>query len=154
MKKTIFLLIASAFLAVSCQESMKQLSDRVFELAEYQLVNMDKELTDTTFPKTTKYGQLVTSESKWWCAGFYPGSLWYTYLYTGNEEVKALAEKNTAKLYGESQRVRSHDIGFVPQDNSRYQRTPDPPVLDGGVSTFSSLFRSRQKHPCRRSSEP
>ena len=113
MKKTIFLLIASAFLAVSCQESMKQLSDRVFELAEYQLVNMDKELTDTTFPKTTKYGQLVTSESKWWCAGFYPGSLWYTYLYTGNEEVKALAEKNTAKLYGESQRVRSHDIGFV-----------------------------------------
>jgi hypothetical protein len=55
----------------------------------------------------------VTSETKWWCAGFYPGSLWYTYLYTGNEYVKALAEKNTAKLYGESQIVRSHDIGFV-----------------------------------------
>ena len=113
MKKTFFLLLASALLAVSCQESMKQLSDRVFELAEYQLVNMNKELTDTTLPKTTKYGQLVTSETKWWCAGFYPGSLWYTYLYTGNEDVKALAEKNTAKLYGESQIVRSHDIGFV-----------------------------------------
>ena len=54
MKKTFFLLLASALLAVSCQESMKQLSDRVFELAEYQLVNMDKELTETTLPKTTK----------------------------------------------------------------------------------------------------
>lgn len=113
MKKSFILLLASLVLAVSCQESMKQLSDRVFELAEYQLSNMDKQLTDTTLPKTTKYGQLVTSESKWWCAGFYPGSLWYTYLYTGNEEIKALAEKNTAKLYGESQIVRSHDIGFV-----------------------------------------
>ena len=113
MKKSFILLFASLVLAVSCQESMKQLSDRVFELAEYQLSNMDKQLTDTTLPKTTKYGQLVTSEPKWWCAGFYPGSLWYTYLYTGNEDIKALAEKNTAKLYGESQIVRSHDIGFV-----------------------------------------
>lgn len=113
MKKSFILLFASLVLAVSCQESMKQLSDRVFELAEYQLSNMDKQLTDTTFPKTTKYGQLVTSESKWWCSGFYPGSLWYTYLYTGNEQIKALAEKNTAKLYGESQMVRNHDIGFV-----------------------------------------
>ena len=113
MKKSIFFLLLTAVLAVSCQESMTQLSDRVFELAEYQLAKMDEQLTDTTVPKSTRFGLLVPSESKSWTSGFYPGSLWYTYLYTGNEEIKALAEKNTEKLYIETQIVRSHDIGFM-----------------------------------------
>ena len=113
MKKSIFFLLLTAVLAVSCQESMKQLSDRVFELAEYQFAKMDEQLTDTTVPKSTRFGLLVPSESKSWTSGFYPGSLWYTYLYTGNEEIKALAEKNTEKLYIETQIVRSHDIGFM-----------------------------------------
>ena len=106
-------MLLTAVLAVSCQESMKQLSDRVFELAEYQFAKMDEQLTDTTVPKSTRFGLLVPSESKSWTSGFYPGSLWYTYLYTGNEEIKALAEKNTEKLYIETQIVRSHDIGFM-----------------------------------------
>ena len=106
-------MLLTSVLAVSCQESMKQLSDRVFELAEYQFAKMDEQLTETTVPKSTRFGILVPSESKSWTSGFYPGSLWYTYLYTGNEEIKALAEKNTEKLYIETQVVRSHDIGFM-----------------------------------------
>ena len=113
MRKSIIFLLLTAVLAVSCQESMKQLSDRVFELAEYQFAKMDEQLTETTVPKSTRFGVLVPSESKSWTSGFYPGSLWYTYLYTGNEEIKALAEKNTEKLYIETQIVRSHDIGFM-----------------------------------------
>ena len=112
MKKTLILLFA-AVLAVSCQESMKQLTDRVFEVAEYQFTEMDKTLTDTNVPKSTRFGVLVPSETKSWTSGFYPGSLWYVYMYTGNENTKALAEKNTEKLYIETQRVRSHDIGFM-----------------------------------------
>ena len=103
----------AAVLAVSCQESMKQLTDRVFEVAEYQFTEMDKTLTDTNVPKSTRFGVLVPSETKSWTSGFYPGSLWYVYMYTGNENTKALAEKNTEKLYIETQRVRSHDIGFM-----------------------------------------
>ena len=113
MKKSLIFLFLAAVMTVSCQESMKQLSDRVFELAEYQLAKMDEQLTDTTVPKSTRFGVLVPSSSKSWTSGFYPGSLWYTYLYTGNEEIKALAEKNTEKLYIETQIVRSHDIGFM-----------------------------------------
>lgn len=113
MRKPIIFLLVTAFFAVSCQESMEQIADRVFELAEYQFSEMDKELTDKTFPKSTKYGELVTSSSRSWTSGFYPGSLWYVYLYTGNEEIKQLAMKNTEKLYFETQNIRSHDIGFV-----------------------------------------
>ena len=54
---------------------MKQLSDRVFEVAEYQFAEMDKNLTETTVPKSTRFGVLVPSESKSWTSGFYPGSL-------------------------------------------------------------------------------
>ena len=113
MKKSLIFLFLAAVMTVSCQESMKQLSDRVFELAEYQLAKMDEQLTDTTVPKSTRFGVLVPSSSKSWTSGFYPGSLWYTYLYTGNEDIKALAEKNTEKLYIETQIVRSHDIGVM-----------------------------------------
>lgn len=113
MRKPIIFLLVTAFFAVSCQESMEQIADRVFELAEYQFSEMDKELTDKTFPKSTKYGELVTSSSRSWTSGFYPGSLWYVYLYTGNDEIKQLAMKNTEKLYFETQNIRSHDIGFV-----------------------------------------
>ena len=113
MKKSFFMLLASLTLAVSCQESIKDLSDRVFEVAAYQLAEMDKNITDTTLPKTAKYGKVITSETKWWCSGFYPGSLWYVYKYTGNEDIKALAEKNTEKLYIETQVIRNHDIGFM-----------------------------------------
>ena len=75
MKKSLFLFILAALTMVSCQESMKQLSDRVFEVAEYQFAEMDKNLTETTVPKSTRFGVLVPSESKSWTSGFYPGSL-------------------------------------------------------------------------------
>lgn len=115
--KRIFILTALAVAAgftTSCQESIGQLTDRVFEVAEYQMLEMDKTLGPEDLPKTiSKYGELVTSGTKWWCAGFYPGTCWYTYLYTGNEAVKEVAVKNTEKLISESKKARNHDIGFV-----------------------------------------
>ena len=113
MRKSLFFLLSACLLTVSCQESMKHLSDRVFEVAQYQFTQMDKELAENRLPKSTRFGELVTSKTKTWTSGFYPGSLWYVYLYTGDEEIRSLAEKNTEKLYGETQRIRSHDIGFI-----------------------------------------
>ena len=116
MRKTILCLAMTVFAAasVSAKEPMKHLTDRVFEIARQHCINMDETLTETTFPRTIhKDGKFRTSEASWWCSGFYPGTLWYVYLYTGDEQTKALAEKNTEKLYGESQIIRNHDIGFV-----------------------------------------
>ena len=115
MRKAI-LFFAMAVLSVypmSAKESMKRLTDRVFEVARQQFIQMDTQLDETTFPRSIKNGKFRTSKASWWCSGFYPGSLWYVYMYTGDEQIKALAEKNTDKLYGESQIIRNHDIGFV-----------------------------------------
>ena len=114
--KKLFFSIASVIAVVSCglkQESMKELTDRVFDRAVHQLILMDSNLGEKEFPRSIdSEGNLVKSDSKWWCCGFYPGSLWYTYEYTGNEEIKSLADKYTRSLHIDNVRI-DHDLGFI-----------------------------------------
>ena len=101
-----------AFAGCAKEESLRQMSDRVFERAVAQSVLMDSQLGDDEFPRSFTADSLVKSNGRWWCSGFFPGSLWYIYEYTGNEEVLALARKQTAKLHGICGRKTDHDIGF------------------------------------------
>lgn len=101
-----------AFAGCVKEESLRQMSDRVFERAVAQSVLMDLQLGDDEFPRSFTADSLVKSNGRWWCSGFFPGSLWYIYEYTGNEEVLALARKQTAKLHGICGRKTDHDIGF------------------------------------------
>ncbi len=94
-------------------ETMDQLTERVFDTAKAQMILMDKRLSDNQMPRTLdKDGQFVPSNLSWWCSGFYPGSLWFVWKYTGDEEVRKLAEKNTLKLDGIKSVAHDHDIGF------------------------------------------
>jgi unsaturated chondroitin disaccharide hydrolase len=57
--------------------------------------------------------ELVTSNTRWWCSGFYPGTLWLIYSGTKDEAIRAEAEKRLAlqepmKLY-----TGNHDLGFM-----------------------------------------
>jgi hypothetical protein len=110
------LLSAAAVLAVlsACsREPMDKLTARVFATAATQYQAMDATLDEGMLPRTIRNGALRQSDPTWWCAGFFPGSLWYIYLYSGDEAFRALADKNTAKVWPETQKARSHDIGFV-----------------------------------------
>lgn len=116
MKKILYLtaLLSSAlWLVTGCvSESMKSVSDRVFQRAAEQFVLMDSNLAEGEFPRSLDtLGNLVTSDSKWWCCGFFPGSLWYTYEYTGDERIKALAEKYTRSIKV-ADLLYDHDLGF------------------------------------------
>ena len=113
MKKYLLLLATAVAALLSCQESEKALTDRVFAVAARQYADMEASLSETTLPRTIEADTLRTSNPTWWCAGFYPGSLWYIYLRTGDGNIRAMAEKNTRKVYAETQKARSHDIGFV-----------------------------------------
>ncbi len=114
MKQKLFL-AGLLFVLASCnkQESMQELTARVFAVAEQQYLAMDTRLTDTTMPQTIAPDSTFKSSSiYWWCSGFYPGSLWYIYEYTHNDAVKLLAEKNTLKLDSIQYITRDHDVGF------------------------------------------
>ena len=57
-------------------------------------------------------GKLTLTTSREWTSGFFPGSLWYMYEYTKNDEWKDLAEKYTAPLEREKTNGGTHDMGF------------------------------------------
>ena len=102
------------------QESMEELTDRVFERASLQFKTLDAEVDSVSaaegkmlYPRSIEPdGTLWTSHYKWWCSGFYPGSLWYVYEYTGDESFKDLALKYQAGLEPLRFRTDDHDIGF------------------------------------------
>lgn len=107
--------LAAAFILVSCAtpDPLTELTDNVFELAKIQYAAMDEALDEGEYPRTTNAdGSLRTSDEGWWCSGFYPGSLWYIYEYTGDEAFREMAWKHTRSLEGLIERHTDHDIGF------------------------------------------
>ncbi len=121
MKKTI--LLAMAVLCMSCaqkQESMEQLTDRVFRLAEVQIPLTDGILSEyaaergeAIYPRSVVNGDsLLVRTYLWWGSGFFPGTAWYAYEHTGNEALKDIAVKYTLPLDPLRHYTKDHDIGF------------------------------------------
>jgi len=145
MKTRLTILAAIALIALcSCkkEESMKALADRVFTVAEVQMKAMDSTLEAGSFPRSSAPdGSFVKSDMRWWCSGFYPGSLWYVYEYTGNEEFKTLAEKYTNVLEGLIGRRTDHDLGFQINCSygNAYRLTSDEKWLDVYIKAAEQL---------------
>lgn len=76
-----------------------QQSERMFEVVEQT----------SCLPRSLQKG-MVDGED--WTAGFFPGTLWNLYAYTGSETWRTRAEKATALLAKEQFNARDHDIGF------------------------------------------
>ena len=94
------------------KESVEDLTARVFRTAAVQYVAIDAELPEGRFPVSIKKGALSHAEATSWVAGFYPGSLWYIYLYGKDERIRTLAEKYTAAMEPATRKHISHDLGF------------------------------------------
>lgn len=92
-------------------ESVREIADRVFDLAVGQLQLLDANTPEGKFPRTSEGEEFKYTNPKWWCVGFYPGSLWYTYEYTGNDRIRELAEKYTRRIRV-SELNYDHDLGF------------------------------------------
>ena len=113
IKNAGLVLLTTFLTGCSGEETMPELTKRVFDIAEKQYIMMDTRLKDDTMPRSMdSEGNFIDSNLRWWCSGFYPGSLWYIYEYTGNGQVRALAEKNTEKLDVLKIKGTDHDLGF------------------------------------------
>ena len=156
MKKTLVYILLSMLTVVACsrQESMEKLTARVFERAASQFLVLDANLDsvllanpgEPVYPRSINPdGSLWTSNYKWWCSGFYPGSLWYVYEYTGDEKYKELALKYQAGLEPLRYRTTDHDIGFqlMCSYGNCLRITGDTlckPVLIDGANSLATRF--------------
>jgi len=83
-------------------------------VAEKHYLKMAETLNDSVLPRTTgSVGELETSNIYWWTSGFYPGTLWYLYEYTGNDTLKEEAEQKTNLLEPLKEYPFTHDLGFM-----------------------------------------
>jgi unsaturated chondroitin disaccharide hydrolase len=82
-------------------------------LGQYKL--MMKSLADGQFPKTynTRTGALETSNSSWWCSGFYPGTLLKIYEETKDPTLLTEAKRMLVALSKEQFNKGTHDLGFM-----------------------------------------
>ncbi len=131
--KTLHLpVLALALLCCSCQEPLSKVTDRVFSLAEAQYKAMDAKLSPNRMPVTFEDGKFKDGKLNGWTSGFFPGTLWLIYEYTGSPEVRAMAERQTSKLDSLVGMKTHHDIGFQVNCSfgNAYRLTGNPAALE------------------------
>ena len=112
-----FFLVLLVF-TVSCEkrDPMQDVIEKSFKVISHQSVSMAEYLADKEGRLPRSYvkenDEIITSNSKWWCSGFYPGVLWYLYEYTGDPAHRKLAEDYSARVESEKYNSYDHDIGF------------------------------------------
>lgn len=106
--------LASAGRHGASQESIYAVSDKVASLSAVQCLMLGQDLPSDRMPKTFENGNVVLTGGikGWWVTGFFPGTCWYSFLLTGNDDVKALALAQTEKLSAPDSYYTNHDLGF------------------------------------------
>ncbi|MFP5042866.1 glycoside hydrolase family 88 protein [Parasediminibacterium sp. JCM 36343] len=99
-------------ISVKAQESVNL--QKAFKQAEIQYLGMLKSHPDLTkFPQSSNAdGTPRDMPPKWWCSGFFPGSLWYLYEFTKDTTWGNEANKWTMALENEQYNSSDHDLGF------------------------------------------
>ncbi|MBL7112682.1 MAG: glycoside hydrolase family 88 protein [Bacteroidales bacterium] len=119
MKRSLSLFVSLLFFLSCSQQSQETGLDQLitdnlnFSAAQYML--MVENLPEGKLPRTSdqETGEFVTSNSDWWCSGFFPGSLWYLYEYTGKDEIMEAARRNNSIVEKEKDNKGTHDLGFM-----------------------------------------
>lgn len=117
MRKTFskLFLIALLITGQTKAQSLKNVVDKAFDFAEQQSLLMAKKYENQTgrLPRTFENGKDVSSDSRWWCSGFFPGTLWYLYEHNKNQEVLKYAKLYTDRVEREKYTTDNHDVGFM-----------------------------------------
>ena len=106
---------ANKQLQVAPNDQLLQTIEQSFlaDAAQYKV--MMKALPAARFPKAydPKKAKFETSNSEWWCSGFYPGTLLYLYEQTKDQQLYDEALRIMKVLEKEKANTRTHDLGFM-----------------------------------------
>ena len=144
----LLLFLTSIINAQTKQHEIKELLTKVVPLAVQQYTHLEKATPDSSMPRSfdAKNNSLVFSDIKWWCSGFFPGSLWYIYELSNNATIKKMAEKRTWELAPMQYFTENHDLGFMiycPFGNA-YRLTKDTSyksIIHNAAKSLSTRYR-------------
>lgn len=109
------ILLGSTLVAQTKQPPLLQVIDTALHHAAKQYQYLQSQLPAGVLPKTwyplTK--KFETSNSGWWCSGFYPGTLSYLYEYTSDAALWEEAARAEKLLEKEQFNKGTHDLGFM-----------------------------------------
>ena len=96
--------------AAEPEKKVPQWFQHAFSVIEKQAQKMSAKVEKSScLPRSIQRGMVSPTD---WTSGFFPGTLWYVYEYTGKEEWKERAERATALLEPEQFNAFDHDVGF------------------------------------------
>ncbi|PRD56604.1 glycoside hydrolase family 88 protein [Sphingobacterium gobiense] len=115
------LLLAGFFLLAGCgiNKNALKLSPSFVDrqllgaIDQYKILqsHVDEGVLPRTFsPKTKK---VINGHNRLWTAGFYIGTLWYLYEFSGDEALRREAERRLPILEKQKFSTRTHDLGFI-----------------------------------------
>ena len=115
------LLVLSVVSFTNAQQSpkkdagLKKFVNNEIKNAARQYHLLKTKLQPGQFPKAyfPKNDSLATSDSRWWCSGFYPGALLYLYEQTKDTGLKKEADRILKDLEKEQYNKGTHDLGFM-----------------------------------------
>ncbi|MBK1438581.1 glycoside hydrolase family 88 protein [Parapedobacter sp. ISTM3] len=119
---TFFLLAMGSVLMVwGCKSAARQdelqlsaaFIDEQLDEAIAQMAVLADGVPAERMPRTFLGDTSVTSDTKWWTSGFYPGSLLYLYEHSGDERLLLLAKDKLRILEKEKYNKGTHDLGFM-----------------------------------------
>ncbi|MFR8836487.1 glycoside hydrolase family 88 protein [Bacteroides nordii] len=115
-KEILALLFIAIFMGCAGKDEMDAVIGKGLSVSVEQSKLMAKSIWEqkTLLPRTLdKEGKLITSDSKWWTSGFFPGVLWYLYEATGDTLLKEYACDYTSRVEKEKYNKGNHDVGFM-----------------------------------------
>ena len=135
--------VAQEVTGVKARQHLFQVIEKNFKDGAEQYKLMMKELPADSFPRTYNpiTGKLVTSNSGWWCSGFYPGTLLYLYEQTKDAALYAEAVRIMKQLEKEKNNTSTHDLGFMMfcSFGNANRLVPTPAYKDILLSSAKSL---------------
>ena len=97
------------------EEDLNTIARDALVFAQEQYTIATEQLEDSLqYPRSMEEdGSLLTTNSRSWTSGFFPGVLWYLYDYSNEEKWKNLAAKWTAGIEEQKTYRGTHDLGFM-----------------------------------------
>lgn len=89
--------------------------DSLLKTATLQYEFLSEQVTQGEYPKTyyKNKDKLETSDSGWWCSGFYPGTMIYLNEENPSDKLQTKIDAFLADLKKEQFNTTTHDLGFM-----------------------------------------